>query len=870
MADENVASVKITGDASGGVAAVKQLNTATTESVAGVKTALAGATAALNTLPAAAQGVASAVAASTSQGSAALSGMGNTATVQGGVLSRVMASIRGAFGTVPAAATGMASAVGAGAAKGASAMDGLHNATATSVSGMKSALSSVTGAFTGLMGVFAGVAVAVAGGAFFKSAIADSVKLTGETTRLARTLGITGEEANTLNTALGDIYTDSDTYIGAFQKFAGQLRRNEDGMKEMGIKTRDANGNLREGNDVFREAVAVVGKYKPGLDQTTAAQTLFGKSIDDVMKLQKLSNDVLDDAKQKNEDLNMVITDENVAAAKSYKAAMNDVDDVMTGVTKTVGDAVMPIFTEMAVYFAQVGPTAITIFKVALTGLMLVFRVVQGVIKGVSNVIFEFINYVIDQVGNLSTLISSVLAGDFTGAGKAASAMADRVTQGFSNIKNAAIDTYEATKDAFSEDLTRTWGDKVAANIKGSKGTKTMGEFKDKKDTKDKVVKEKSRVPEWEAELEARKVTYQKENDLREMSKAQELAYWATIASTTTLTEKERISLKKKTAQTELEIMKEQRAQQIALSEESIEAYRNQQLSVLDAVVQENQFKVDTQRMTNLEMLQSDAKLEDKRYQIMREAMEARAGLLRMDPTKNVVALTKLNNELAAAEREHTTRQRGVTLATQREQIQGWQDAFNTIGQTFGKAISGIIQGTMTLAQATKSIFQSILGTVGDYIGQMIAKKLVGLAMEKLFALSEVKTNAARAGAGAAASVAGIPIVGPALAVAALASVSGAVGAAGTGMIMSARNGYDIPAGVNPMTQLHEREMVLPQAQADAVRSMADGGGGGGSTNTIHLSTLDAKSFESWLRGGGGDTLLKFMGGRKRDFAYKP
>jgi len=44
----------------------------------------------------------------------------------------------------------------------------------------------------------------------------------------------------------------------------------------------------------------------------------------------------------------------------------------------------------------------------------------------------------------------------------------------------------------------------------------------------------------------------------------------------------------------------------------------------------------------------------------------------------------------------------------------------------------------------------------------------------------------------------------------------------------SAEGGYDIPAGVNPMTQLHEKEMVLPKAQADVIRGLATNGGAGG------------------------------------------
>ena len=44
----------------------------------------------------------------------------------------------------------------------------------------------------------------------------------------------------------------------------------------------------------------------------------------------------------------------------------------------------------------------------------------------------------------------------------------------------------------------------------------------------------------------------------------------------------------------------------------------------------------------------------------------------------------------------------------------------------------------------------------------------------------------------------------------------------------SAEGGYDIPSGTNPVTQLHEREMVLPKEQADVIRGLASNGGSGG------------------------------------------
>lgn len=62
---------------------------------------------------------------------------------------------------------------------------------------------------------------------------------------------------------------------------------------------------------------------------------------------------------------------------------------------------------------------------------------------------------------------------------------------------------------------------------------------------------------------------------------------------------------------------------------------------------------------------------------------------------------------------------------------------------------------------------------------------------------------------------------------------------AGSGMF-SASGGFDIPAGVNPVTQLHEREMVLPAQYADTIRSMSGKGGTG--DGGVHVTVVNQSS----------------------------
>lgn len=109
------------------------------------------------------------------------------------------------------------------------------------------------------------------------------------------------------------------------------------------------------------------------------------------------------------------------------------------------------------------------------------------------------------------------------------------------------------------------------------------------------------------------------------------------------------------------------------------------------------------------------------------------------------------------------------------------------------------------------------------------------------------------------ASVAAIPVVGWAMAP----EVGLETYATAMSYLPSAEGGFDIPAGVNPLTQLHEKEMVLPAEHAETIRSM--GGGGGGDVHNWHISAMDSRSFEQYLRNGGADKVVDALAERRRN-----
>lgn len=255
------------------------------------------------------------------------------------------------------------------------------------IADLKGKVDEVLGVFGGLTSKFAQMAAVVGGGVAFKKFIDETIAINGEAMKLSKMLGITGDEAGTLNTALGDIGSSADTYTGAFLKFTRQLQNNSEEMRAMGVDVDALKNGTKDSNQVFQESIKLIDGYRIGQDQARAAMKLFGKSVEEVQALRKLDNQKLEEAKKKNQELNLTITQEGVAATKAYKLAMNDVDDVLHGVQKTIGEGVMPHFTEMANKLASIGPVIIQALRPAVQTLVNIWDTLGETITVVWNTI---------------------------------------------------------------------------------------------------------------------------------------------------------------------------------------------------------------------------------------------------------------------------------------------------------------------------------------------------------------------------------------------------------------------------------------------------------------------------------------------------
>jgi hypothetical protein len=636
---------------------------------------------------------------------------------------------------------------------------------------IKGQVEKIGAAFKAVQAPLLALSALVAGGAFFKDAIASANKLNGEALGLSKALGITGEEAATLRTALGDIGSDTDTYVDAFRKFARQIKTNEDGLKDMGIQTRDSNGNLRDSNTLFREALAVVGTYRPGLDQTTAAMTLFGKSVEDVYALQKLNNGIIDEAKEKNEALGLTLTQEGVAASKAYKFAMNDVGDVLEAVKNLIGKAVMPIFTDMAQYFATTGPAVLEIFKGALMGLVTTFEILRATVKTVVAFIADELEGLTSAGGLVGESFSKLFSGDFSGAAKAAQAIRATFANTWNNVKQDASDAFSEAISRTADGMTRIYGKGTPVGAPAG-GNNRMGEFgKDKSgggDTSNAQFKllqaqleaQLSIIKQNDTEVEAvykdaydrgtislkqyldAKLQLQLAANDREIEiKKAEIADLNTKAADPNIKDRERLTLQTTAVKlaAELNVLEAKRTAEIADSAREYQTLTDAQTKQLAGIAISNaqasaqsgiamkrsQLDEDIalRKVSAAQALAIDKQLADDEFAIALKAANDRAALL---TANDVVGKAQINAEIEQLEEQHAQKMLDIDKQTAVMGAQYQTQAIDGIKDAFGSLYTDISNHQKSLKDILLDFVNSVTASITKAMSNQFVEGFLG------------------------------------------------------------------------------------------------------------------------------------------------
>jgi hypothetical protein len=244
----------------------------------------------------------------------------------------------------------------------------------------------LTGVMSHLNGIMLGALAVLAGGAAFEKAIEKTNELTAANLKLSKTFGISLAEASGMHAAMAKFGIETETVTGAVRKMDRQLKSHESALVDMGVKTRDNNGELRNQLDIFMSGLDALRNYSEGINRNLAAQAMFGRGVTDVAALLKLNRKELEEGAITARKLGLVTDQEGVESMKRYKVAINETKEVFEAIMVAIGKRVLPVLTELADYMKDNGAIMVERLGAALDILGGAFTAVGRVIEAFADI----------------------------------------------------------------------------------------------------------------------------------------------------------------------------------------------------------------------------------------------------------------------------------------------------------------------------------------------------------------------------------------------------------------------------------------------------------------------------------------------------
>jgi len=149
---------------------------------------------------------------------------------------------------------------------------------------------------------------------------------------LASTTGLSTKQLQEFSYASDLIDVSTETLAGSLKKLTMQMNTAKSGtgasaeaFKKLGVNVTDAQGNLRNNNDVFNDTIRALGKVANETERDTLAMQIFGKSATELNPLIEGGIDTLAEMGKQANDLGLILSQEALDGANAF----NDQIDIL-------------------------------------------------------------------------------------------------------------------------------------------------------------------------------------------------------------------------------------------------------------------------------------------------------------------------------------------------------------------------------------------------------------------------------------------------------------------------------------------------------------------------------------------------------------
>src|SRR5574344_2064384 len=258
-------------------------------------------------------------------------------------------------------------------------------------------------------------------------AFGNYAEATDRVDKMSQSLGLTRETFQELDYAFKQNGASLDNFGMGMKSLQELTAKAATGattaFDKLGVSIKDSSGNIKSQDEILKETLSAFNKMEQGVDKSTLATDVFGRSAQELMPLLNQTSGSVDELRQRAHDLGIVLGNDDVDAGVTFG---DTVDDLKTSFGALAQGAFVPFISLLtsitngltkAVAWLNSGSAATEVIKAAVIGitaaigaLIAIFVVLPAVITAVSTA-FKILTAAMasNPIGAIAVVITAVL-----------------------------------------------------------------------------------------------------------------------------------------------------------------------------------------------------------------------------------------------------------------------------------------------------------------------------------------------------------------------------------------------------------------------------------------------------------------------------
>ncbi|HEY3886504.1 MAG TPA: hypothetical protein VGL62_14930, partial [Vicinamibacterales bacterium] len=729
----------------------------------------------------------------------------------------------------------------------------------------------------------------------FEATAGAAVEFALSNERFAGVMGISTEKAAGLSAALQNSGSSTEAYESIALRLEHSLRSAGGASDALKNQFKDANGHFLTGGDLMDRLQEVTGKYAGGAARTSVEVALLGKNTAEYQDVAKATTEAA--AEQTEIYKRMGITSFGLDdATRKLDDATGNLSTTWKAEKILIGQELTPAFTALFDAMGQDGPqmagalgTAVKVLGTAFIGLKAIVVVVAASMAASLMEVWDGI-----KIGG--ELVNDVITGQWKNIGR-------DFHGGIAEMKNdwtGLTTTIDQETKGAAKEIDALWAKKPKSTpAPHPSGGQAAGDdlYAGKKGPKDNSDEEALKAAEA-VDLERIALAKDTNAHLLAMGKETTDAYIADekrLADAAYAEKADDLSLEiaaaagKKAERTrllgELALLEQTHKDEIVRIDQEAESKQAEvaKAALADANAAENESLAESleglkrkqeagtityAKMAEQEILFTRIAADNELQRLDDEIATLTVGTQAYDEAMKAreKLAQKFSKDESKIKDDAAKEQRAKTLAEV-------QQGATALSGPFKTAIADMIGHGKSFGDSMKTMFLSIADNFAQMTAEIVDKWAVAQITNALLASStaatsgaaQISTAAGVGAANAASSQAGIPIVGPVLAIAAATAMEGFI--LGLSSLAHASGGMVLDQ--DQLVYAHAKEMILPAHLSQGVQNIiASGGAGGKGGSTFHYAPTvhapQSATLDQMLRSN-GDTMRAWIKQQTRD-----